>query len=133
MALRRSYSDTAFPPINITNLVDVALTLVVILLMISPFIEQGIDVKLPASSPGKIVVEKSIVITAAPQNVYYIGSQKVTLRDMYRILQVKKEENPDLTVIVRGDEKIYYQELVNVLDILKKCNITAVGLATHPE
>ena len=62
-----NYTDhkSGFPisNINITNLVDVALTLVIILLMIAPLIEQGIEVKLPESSPSKIEVKKSIVIT----------------------------------------------------------------------
>lgn len=118
--------------INITNLVDVALTLVVILLMIAPLLEQGIEVKLPESSPSKIEVKKSIIITVAPKNVYYIGSKKVSLRRLYRILKEKSKENEKLSVIVKGDEKVPYKNIVKVLDIAKKCKINMIGLATRP-
>jgi len=119
--------------INITNLVDVALTLVIILLMIAPLIEQGIEVKLPASSPSKIEVRKSIIITVAPGNVYYIGSKKVSLRQLYRILKEKSRENKKLSIVVKGDENVPYKNIVKVLDIAKKCKINMIGLATRPE
>ena len=119
--------------INITNLVDVALTLVIILLMIAPLIEQGIEVKLPASSPSKIEVRKSIIITVAPGNVYYIGSKKVSLRQLYRILKEKSRENKKLSIVVKGDENVPYKNVVKVLDIAKKCKINMIGLATRPK
>ncbi|MCD6221069.1 biopolymer transporter ExbD [bacterium] len=114
--------------INITNLVDVALTLVIILLMIAPLIEQGIEVKLPESSPSKIEVKKSIVITVAKNNTYYLGSKKITLRNLYRELRAKK--GTGISVIVKGDKDVPYKNIIKVLDIVKKCKIEKVGLAT---
>ncbi|HOL68300.1 MAG TPA: hypothetical protein PKX93_12670, partial [bacterium] len=63
MSVRKMITAPPFPPINITNLVDIALTLVVVLLMISPFIEQGLEVKLPTTSPSRISAEKMVVLT----------------------------------------------------------------------
>jgi len=133
MGLQQNFKNNSFPLINITNLVDIALTLVVILLMIAPFIEQGIEVKLPVSSPAKINIEKSIIITVAPGEIYYLGDKKMKLRELYQTLKQKKVENPDLSVVVKGDESIFYKDLVKVLDIIKKCNIVMVGLATRVE
>ncbi|HDN98155.1 MAG: hypothetical protein DRP67_00130 [Candidatus Omnitrophota bacterium] len=118
---------------NVTNLVDIALTLVIILLMISPLIEQGINVRLPKSAPYKISPKKSIIITIAPKNRYYIGSRRVSLRQLYRILKEKKRQNPEISIIVKGDEKIYYEELIKVLNIVRKCDIKKIGLATRQE
>jgi len=133
MSLKKKFKENSFPLINITNLVDIALTLVVILLMVAPFIEQGIEVKLPSSSPAKINIEKSIIITIAPGQTYYFGDTKVKLRQLYQMLKQKKEENPNIAVVVKGDEGIFYKDLVKVLDIVKKCNIIMVGLATRVE
>jgi len=127
-----NYTDhkSGFPisNINITNLVDVALTLVIILLMIAPLIEQGIEVKLPESSPSKIEVKRSIVITVAKNNTYYLGSKKITLRNLYRELKTKK--GAGVSVIVKGDKDVPYKNIIKVLDIVKKCKIEKVGLAT---
>lgn len=131
--LRRNSNNLTFAQVNITNLVDVALTLVVILLIIAPFIEQGIEVKLPVSSPGKIKVEESSVITVAPDDVYYINEKKVTLRELYNMLREEKASRENLSVIIKGDETVYYKNIVKVLDIAKKCKIDAIGLATQTE
>jgi len=131
--LRRNDGNPAFSSINITNLVDVALTLVVVLLIIAPFIEQGIEVKLPASSPGKVQVEDSIVVTVAPDNVYFIDDKKVTLRELYNILKERKRTQEKLSLIVKGDETVSYRNIVRVLDISKKCEIETIGLATRVE
>ncbi|MBN1445012.1 MAG: biopolymer transporter ExbD [Candidatus Omnitrophica bacterium] len=129
----RKNNHLTFSQVNITNLVDVALTLVIILLIIAPFIEQGIEVKLPASSPGKVTVENSTVITVAPNDVYYVDDKKVTLRELYNIVREKKKADANLSVIVKGDESVSYKNIVRVLDISKKCEIEAIGLATQLE
>jgi biopolymer transport protein ExbD len=132
-SLSRRNGNLTFSQVNITNLVDVALTLVVILLIISPFIEQGIEVNLPVSSPAEITVEKSIIITAAPKDVYYMEGKKVTLREMYNRLREKRSENADISIIVKGDENVSYKNIIKVLDIAKKCEIEKIGLATRVE
>ncbi len=118
--------------INITNLVDIALTLVIILLMIAPMIEQGIEVSLPKSSPYEMKIEKSIIITVSSDNKYFIGSKQVDLEEMYKFLK-EKSQNKDFSVIVKGDEKVPYENIIKVLDIIKKCKIDLIGLATQPE
>ena len=132
-SIRKNRGGFTFSQVNTTNLVDTALTLVVILLIMSPFLEQGIEVKLPSSSPGKVQVENSTIITIAPGNVYYIDDRKVTLREMYNILKEKKRINENLSVIIKGDESVLYKNIVKVLDISKKCNIETIGLATQAE
>jgi biopolymer transport protein ExbD len=131
--LRRDNHNLTFSQVNITNLVDVALTLVVILLIIAPFIEQGIEVKLPVSSPGKIKAEESLIVTVAPDDVYYINEKKVTPREMYNILREKRAGNENFSVIIKGDRDVYYKNIIKVLDIAKKCKIDVIGLATQTE
>lgn len=121
-----------FPQISITNLVDVALTLVVILLMLAPMIEQGIEVKLPKSSPYEMKIEKSIIITVAPGNQYFISGKQMSLSEIYKFLKEKSYQK-DVSVIVKGDEKVPYENIIKVLDIAKKCKIDTIGLATQSE
>lgn len=126
-------SGLPFSQVNITNLVDVALTLVIILIIISPFLEQGIEVQLPASSPAQIQVEESILITVAKGDVYYLGENKVTLREMYNRLRDMAAAEGQISVVVKGDEDVSYKNIVKVLDIAKRCQINKIGLATQAE
>jgi biopolymer transport protein ExbD len=43
-----------------------------------------------------------------------------------------REQDPDLSVVVRGDSAVGYQKIINVLDVLQQANVTKVGLATEP-
>ncbi|MCM8772957.1 MAG: biopolymer transporter ExbD [Candidatus Omnitrophica bacterium] len=117
--------------INITNLVDIALTLVIILLMVGPLIEQGIEVSLPETSPYEMKIEKSLIITVAPEDKYFIGDRQVNLGELYSILKEKSKEG--VSVIVKGDKRVSYENIIKVLDIVKKCKIELIGLATQTE
>jgi len=128
----RNRNKNSFAQINITNLVDIALTLVIILLMIAPMIEQGIEVKLPKSSPYEMQIEKGIIITVAPENQYFIGGKKMSLEDIYNFLKEKSQEK-DIFVVIKGDEKVHYENIIKILDIAKKCKIDMIGLATQAE
>ncbi|MCM8818522.1 MAG: biopolymer transporter ExbD [Candidatus Omnitrophica bacterium] len=131
MAIKRNLNNSSFAQINITNLVDVALTLVVILLMIAPLIEQGIEISLPRTAPYEMKIEKSMVITVAPDNKYFIGDREVSLEELYNILQ--EESKKGISVIVKGDEKVLYKNVIKILDMAKKCKIELIGLATQVE
>jgi len=132
MSLRKySNNRNTITQINITNLVDIALTLVIILLMLAPMIEQGIEVSLPKSGPYEMKIEKSIIITVSPDNKYFIGGKETTLEEMYNFLKQKSQEG--ISVIVKGDGRVSYENIIKVLNIVKKCKIELIGLATQPE
>ncbi|MGB9678303.1 MAG: ExbD/TolR family protein, partial [Candidatus Ratteibacteria bacterium] len=116
--MRHRNSKNSLAQINITNLVDIALTLVIILLMIAPMIEQGIEVKLPKSSPYEMKIEKSIVITVAPENQYFVSGKKMNLSEIYSFLKTKSQEK-DITIVIKGDEKVQYENIIKILDIAK--------------
>ncbi|HOK55844.1 MAG TPA: biopolymer transporter ExbD [bacterium] len=130
--MKNRNNKNSLAQINITNLVDIALTLVIILLMIAPMIEQGIEVKLPKASPYEMKIEKSIVITVAPENQYFVGGKKMNLNEIYSFLKEKSQEK-NISVIVKGDEKVQYENIIKILDIAKKCKIDMIGLATRTE
>lgn len=128
--MRNSRDEIA--QINITNLVDVALTIVVCLLMIAPMIEQGIEVSLPKTSPYQIKIEKSIIVTVAPGDKYFIGGKEVHLDELYSTLK-EASRDKEISVIVKGDRRVPYENVIKVLDIVKKCKIDMIGLATQTE
>ncbi|MCM8832680.1 MAG: biopolymer transporter ExbD [Candidatus Omnitrophica bacterium] len=130
--MKNKNNRISFAQINITNLVDIALTLVIILLMIAPTIEQGIEVNLPKSAPYEMKIEQSIIITVAPGNQYYVGGKRMNLSEIYSFLKEKSQEK-GVSVIIKGDEKVYYNEIIKILDIAKKCKIDMIGLATQVE
>jgi len=132
--LQSGHRENALNKINIVNFVDVALTLVIILLMISPMIEQGMEVRLPSSGPSKISVGKSVILTIANNRKIFLGNQEVSIENLEPLVRSTISRNPELGIVVKGDKTITYQELISVLDILKRADVKKIGLATeaHP-
>ncbi len=128
------HRENALNRINIVNFVDIALTLVIILLMISPIVEQGMEVRLPTAGKNKMAVEKSIILTVARNGKIFFGNEEVSEENLEAIVRSTISRNPEIGIVVKGDRTITYQQLINVLDILKRVNVKKIGLATeaHP-
>lgn len=114
-----------FSDINLTNLIDVTMTTLVCYMIITPFIEQGIDVKLPQTSPHRLEKKDSITITITKDNKLYLGNSLVTLS------QLKKGLKKDQNIIIKADKDVNYGNVINVLDELNTSGISNVGLATE--
>lgn len=128
------HKENALNRINIVNFVDIALTLVIILLMISPMIEQGMEVKLPTAGPTKITIGKSIILTVSKNGKIFLGNQETRIESLESSIKNIISKNPEIGIVVKGDRTITYQELISVLDILKRADVKKIGLATeaHP-
>ena len=65
------------------------------------------------------------------QGQTFLNDALVTIPQLKDSLQQMKADNPDLSVVVKGADDADYQNMVNVLDVLQRLNITKVGLATE--
>lgn len=61
----------------------------------------------------------------------FLNDQAVTIPELKNDLQQLQSENPDLSVVVKGADNVDYQNMINVLDVLQRLDITKVGLATE--
>ncbi|SDH04687.1 Cell division and transport-associated protein TolR [Vibrio xiamenensis] len=129
--------------INVVPYIDVMLVLLIIFMVTSPFITQGVDVELPKTSTAKPATElagdsdASFIIVEVDKEGH-VGVS-VNNEDMQRglsledvIVRVKAELsiNPNSPVAVGGDAKTPYAEVVLVLDELSRAGIPKVGLLT---
>jgi biopolymer transport protein ExbD len=113
--------------INVTNLVDVSLTILVMFMMIAPLIEHSMRVALPKAQEKKISEPDQVKVEIARNKALYVNNVRVTLRELAAKLSV----NPNISVNVQGDAAISYQDLVDVLDAIREAGVTRVGLATE--
>jgi biopolymer transport protein ExbD len=61
----------------------------------------------------------------------FLDSFPVSLPELETRLRSYKASDPNLPVIVRGDEKVTYKNIIEVLDLLQKLEITQLGLVTQ--
>lgn len=134
---RRRHVQHPISELNVTNLIDVAFTLLIIFMIATPLIqnEQSIQVMLPTESkrpqdkPDKEQTFQTITINKAGE--YYWGSQRIEFQELPTLLdkEARKERPP--AIRVRADGSVQYQKVVRVMDELKKYNLNKITFDTQ--
>lgn len=123
--------------INITPFTDVILVLLVIFMVTTPLISQSnIKVNLPAaksSDSSSKSQQAQAEITITREGVVYLDGKLVTRKELKEQIKIMHENNPALSVTVRSDRFVRFQEIINVLDPLNELGITKLNIATINE
>jgi len=123
--------ETAVDDINITPLVDVLLVVLVMFILTATAQIAGIKVDLPkASSTVALSEPKSKAISINDAGQVFLDAFPVTIEELESRLRSEQALNPDFPVIVRGDAGVQYRKVVEVLDLLRKLEISQIGLVT---
>ena len=121
--------------INITPLLDLAWVLLVIFILTTTTIVQGIDLKLPdASKEQKQEIPTEVVtVSIDPSGTLFVNEEPMQIDTMMNKLRLYKLANPDLPVILRADKRLYYEQVVKVLDAIKRVPVENLAVATEVE
>jgi biopolymer transport protein ExbD len=118
--------------LNITPLLDLAFVLLVIFIITTTPIINDLDLNLPAASKHeKDPPRKANYITVQADGKLWLNKAVVGLADLQERLVGLRIDDPDLSVIVRGDGKTKYRQIRAVLDICQQANVVKVDLATE--
>ena len=118
--------------LNITPLLDLAFVLLVIFIITTTPIVNDLELNLPtASKHPKDAPRKANYVTVEASGRLYLNKKQVTFDDLLSEVIQLRTDDPDLNVIVRGDAKTKYREIVRVMDLLQQANVVKVDLATE--
>jgi biopolymer transport protein ExbD len=121
-----------YDDINITPMLDLAYVLLVIFIIMTTASVQGIKVNLPkASAAPSLAKPTTKAITIAENGQVYLDAYPVTIGELEQRLRQLKAVNPDFPVVIKGDAKIQYDKVIEVLDLMGKLDITQLGLVTQ--
>ena len=119
--------------INVTSLVDVAFTLLVIFMITAPIIQGGIEIEVPRAPSAPLQASEGIVITIDREGRLYLDDTPVTLEEFdAAVVQVIRRRDSQ-TVYVKGDTNVSYGVVLRVIGKLKEAEIEAVSLIAEPE
>lgn len=121
-----------YDDINVTPMLDLSYVLLIIFIIMTTATVQGIMVNLPqASKTPSLSKPQTKAITITAEGTIYLDTFPVTLDQLEATLRQYKAVNPKLPVVVKGDAVVQYQEIVSVLDLLGRLEITQIGLVTQ--
>ena len=119
--------------LNITPLLDLAFVLLVIFIITTTPIVNDLDLTLPkASKRQKDPPRKANYVTIESGGKMFLNKKQVELGELRETVVGLRVDDPDLSVIVRGDGKTKYRKIREVLDMLQQANVVKVELATDP-
>jgi len=121
------------PTLNITSLVDVALTLLVIFMIASPLIQHQIEISLPETSAKELTEEESLVISVTDDGRVYLANKMIQPSDITNQLSEMRETRGLSIVSIRGDKDTNYGLIMEVMGYVRDAGIEDVGLVVLPK
>lgn len=121
--------------INVTPMVDIMLVLLIIFMVITPFLQQGVTVAIPKNmnnpdEDSNINKETSVIVAIPKDGQYFIGKKQVNLDDLKsqveKALASKKEE--DKIVYIKSGVEVSYGEVVKVINAVREKGVDKIGL-----
>ena len=117
--------------IDMNSLIALTFLLLVTFILTIPALEQGISIMLPRAKtdilPNKN--NKANTITVSQTGTFF-NNTPVTLEALEQDLLAKVKEDPDVPVLVRGDERLTYGAVMDVVKLVYKCKVRKMALVT---
>ena len=119
--------------INVTSLVDVAFTLLIIFMITAPILQGGIEVQVPRAPSAPLETPDGTVITVDSEGRIFVEDAEVTYEEFRASIEqiLRRQESP--VVFVKGDEAAAYGTVLRVFGTLKEAGVEAVNLVAEPE
>jgi biopolymer transport protein ExbD len=122
--------------INITPLLDLAFVLLIIFVITTPLLEQGMNLNLPVGGlPDSPKLEKQNVrvVEVGTQGNYMMNRRAMTLDQISAQLVAEHRLNPKLVVDIRGDENAPFKHIFALTDRLTRAGVQDVSFRAKPQ
>jgi biopolymer transport protein ExbD len=119
--------------INVTPLVDVMLVLLIIMMLVAPMLQKGVDVKLPsaANTVDKPETQGQTVVGIQANKQVYLNSVPVRQSDLASRVADVVESQAEKVVLIKADEDVDYATVMETMDNLRSAGIEDMGLITE--
>ncbi len=119
--------------INVTPLVDVMLVLLIIMMLVAPMLQKGVDVRLPeaGNTTDKPETQEQTVLAVTADKRFYVNGLQVPESELLNRIQSALEEKREKVVLIKGDTDAPYSTIMTVMDRLREAQIEDIGLITE--
>jgi biopolymer transport protein ExbD len=120
-----------YDDINITPMLDLAYVLLVTFIILTTASVQGVRVNSPQTqAANNLAKPQTRAITITADGAVFLDAYPVSMDQLAATLGQYKAANPSLPVVLKGDAAAQYDKVMEVMEVLKKLDITEVGLVT---
>ena len=129
--MKAQAQNKPYDDINITPMLDLAYVLLVTFIIMTTASVQGVRVNSPLTRGiSSLAKPQTRAVTITRDGAIYLDAYPVSLEQLAVTLGQYKAANPALPVVLKGDAETQYEKVMQVLQVIKKLDITEVGLVT---
>ena len=121
--------------INVTPMVDVMLVLLIIFMVITPMLNNKVNVDLPIATAAVIMEnankEDAITVAITRDGKVFLGADMINPDDLGAKIASKLENKTDKQVFLRADQRANYGKVMNAVDGIRTAGVSELGLLTE--
>ena len=120
--------------INVTPMVDVMLVLLIIFMVITPMLNNKVNVDLPKAAAAVVMEdankEDAVVVAVTRDGKTFLGQDRVTLDDIGTKISAKLENKTNKEVFLRADSRANYGKVMDTIDGIRTAGVSQLGMLT---
>jgi biopolymer transport protein TolR len=123
--------------INVTPMVDVMLVLLIIFMVITPMLNNKVNVDLPIATAAVVMEdankEDSTVVAVTRDGKTFLGGDQVQLDDLGAKITARMDENKQgsKTVFLRADSRSNYGKVMDTVDAIRSAGVSQLAMLTE--
>jgi len=118
--------------INVTPFVDVMLVLLIIFMVTAPLLTSGIKINLPESSSVlKNEKKDPVTVSINSKGEIFIQKKKFSKDQLINKLSLLKKNNQNLKIYIKGDKKLDYGKVMELMNLINQSGFKKVALVTR--
>jgi biopolymer transport protein ExbD len=125
--------DDMVSEINMTPLVDVMLVLLIIFIITMPVLTHSVQLDLPrADNTPNLVKPETVNLSVTTDGSIFWNNERVTDEQLAERLAAAAQNQPQPDVFVRGDRKVEYERVLQVMSTVQRSGVLKLGFVTEP-
>ena len=126
--MKRSRGKELKQEMNLTNMIDIVFSIMIVFIISAPLMSQGVKVDLPKAEAPTMEQEKLLKVSITKDDEIYIADMMVDFDSFNSVFQ--SLWNGEMAVVINSDESVRYGLVMQVVTQVQKLGVTKLGFLT---
>ena len=126
--MKRSRGKELKQEMNLTNMIDIVFSILIVFIISAPLMSQGVKVDLPKAEAPTMEQEKLLKVSITKNEEIYIADMQVDFDGFNTVF--KALWNCEMAVVINADEAVNYGLVMKVVTKVQKLGVTKLGFLT---
>ena len=126
--MKRSRGKELKQEMNLTNMIDIVFSILIVFIISAPLMSQGVKVDLPKAEAPTMEQEKLLKVSITKNEEIYIADMQVDFDGFNTVF--KSLWNGEMAVVINADEAVNYGLVMKVVTKVHKLGVTKLGFLT---